>query len=581
MINVRKYGLLRPPVFDQSMKTCLWLQTKFWNRLVEIDRDNREKYQARISASPQVADQEALEAFLKAQNEEAFEERALARKKAGSKKFEGYELYDQRITAIKRDLAILYPILDKLRKLEQKNPENKPFFDALNEEHKLVVKTARQESNLYWATYNNILERYKTARTRAMKEGQSLQFHTHDETGTFAVQLQKPLTVDQLFDHKSNAIKLTRLNQTEFRKLLGLNGEAKAKQNEGSRASKRTYAKLEIIYANPILESGRTSKTVVFPLILHRPIPSDAQIKRITVSRRRVGYTYKWTVSFMSKVEDIEAIVPKAVCGINFGWRKVKEGLRVATIFSKKGTEFVILPSKLLERFDQIRESKSELDLLLNEAVRWIKQEPIGTFPEEVHPQITKVKRARLKNDVYKVSPYKLHKLLTWWTNDLGALPEPLSLWLQSETKLRTESAKLEQQSRGWREDIYKNVGKHIAESYGLINIEDFDLRSIVKQKKQLTEDEGVEEVRRLRQIASISELRLWISNQIAKTGSLIEKHKKRTTQHCANCNTDNDLTDEIRASGIMVKCAHCKASMDQDQNAARVLYETEYSNAA
>ena len=42
-IIVRQYGLLAPLNWDQDCQEQLWLQNKFWNRLVEIEAQYQEK----------------------------------------------------------------------------------------------------------------------------------------------------------------------------------------------------------------------------------------------------------------------------------------------------------------------------------------------------------------------------------------------------------------------------------------------------------------------------------------------------------------------------------------------------------
>lgn len=69
---------------------------------------------------------------------------------------------------------------------------------ALNSEHFEAVKSARQNSGLWWGNYNAIVASYETARTKAMKENAELRSRRFTGEGRFTVQIVGGASVQEI-----------------------------------------------------------------------------------------------------------------------------------------------------------------------------------------------------------------------------------------------------------------------------------------------------------------------------------------------------------------------------------------------
>ncbi|WDT82977.1 MAG: hypothetical protein MPW14_25935 (plasmid) [Candidatus Manganitrophus sp.] len=117
---------------------------------------------------------------------------------------------------------------------------------------------------------------------------------------------------------------------------------------------------------------------MTFPMIMHRPIPEEALIKEIVVKRSKEGTKFRWSVTFMAILPKTEPVKSpsRLISGIDLGWRKVPEGLRVATLVdSSNEVQFIVLPDLFLRRLDRVDQLKSKIDCALNEILSWLKSQ--------------------------------------------------------------------------------------------------------------------------------------------------------------------------------------------------------------
>jgi hypothetical protein len=93
----------------------------------------------------------------------------------------------------------------------------------------------------------------------------------------------------------------------------------------------------------------------------------NAVIKLVQVSRKRVGERFEWSCSITLDLPDE---TPKAMvdhastagCGIDLGFRLVKEGLRVATLVDTRGkAEHIVLSTQWLNARDYVETLQSDL----------------------------------------------------------------------------------------------------------------------------------------------------------------------------------------------------------------------------
>lgn len=160
-------------------------------------------------------------------------------------------------------------------------------YAAVNEMAAAEQRAARAASGLGRnpGTYQEVEKAAKAWR----KAPDAPRFRRCDEEGRVAVQIQKKgLTVEQFESGRSTQLRLTA-----------------ATPRPGQTAIRATYRTVHI----RVSSEGRGRKPVwaAFPMVLHRPLPSDGKIVNAWVIRRREGVArFSWKVQFVVKAESLE-----------------------------------------------------------------------------------------------------------------------------------------------------------------------------------------------------------------------------------------------------------------------------------
>ncbi|PKM47006.1 MAG: hypothetical protein CVV05_00895 [Gammaproteobacteria bacterium HGW-Gammaproteobacteria-1] len=195
-VVVRKYGLLAPTDWDDDVTDELRRANRFWNKLVEIERDNRAQYQSTLNRSAALCQIASQITELETERENLIQERNRRRAAARSKAKADTAEQDARLTEL-RDL--LRPFYAERKTLSAAaRAEMKPELEKLEAERREEVKAARQASGLFWSNYNAVLDSFNVARTKALKEGAQLRFHRFEGEGRLVNQIQGGMTTEKL-----------------------------------------------------------------------------------------------------------------------------------------------------------------------------------------------------------------------------------------------------------------------------------------------------------------------------------------------------------------------------------------------
>lgn len=185
---------------------------------------------------------------------------------------------------------------------------------------------------LYWATFNMVDRQQLTALGKVIKrrmEGQpaELGFRSWDATGTITVQLSRdarrgpgaPRTPAVLADAEGGRWQNV---------LLLLPGRSEAEWAALPRAE-RTRAEVRLRVG-----SGSSQAMQTLPIVLHRPLPDDADIATMQVTVTRVTSSrIKAHVAFSVRVPDPAPPAAGPLAAMHTGWRVLEDGaIRVAVI---------------------------------------------------------------------------------------------------------------------------------------------------------------------------------------------------------------------------------------------------------
>jgi len=617
MIIVRNYGLLPPDNWGDDCHEQLFMMSKFWNQLVEIDHADRERYRAILTEDPEVA---TLEVRLFETSEQLLSlstERKKLRSSARSKNVDD-GLLVERIKILRETEKSIKAQLKLSR--AAKREASKPALDALNEAHKATVKQARKTCGLFWSNYNAVLESYQAARTKAMKIGVDLRFRRFDGSGRFVNQVQGGIDVSE-FMHGTYSMAGI---DPELFPVLGRSGKDRPRLHITA-------------FTGHDAEGKHFRRTLSFPVILHRPIPEEVngypvRIKTLTVSKKRVSAGhFDWSLTsstnlksvdsqvqpFMPERDDSEShltspqpgvnpdevkirsnsvpnklsIVQNAfiyrltitattdgeaianaspvAAGVNLGWKREGQALRVATIYDSNGdSEHFRLPATWTTAMDYAESLRGDIDEVTNLMFTALLAQNIEsellTKAKRPHPALIN-RFAREAEIRPMLQAHIITKELV--IESIAMLPalNALPCYLAWSRYKEREFSGLRTRLLGQRKDLYRNIAATLASRYSVIAIDNADYAKMARLESRGGEENDLLKIARTNRFrVSPSELRLSIEQAIAKSGGVVERVGQQN--ECANCGRPD------KQDTIIWKCGHCGAVYDQDENMAKLL---------
>jgi transposase len=312
---------------------------------------------------------------------------------------------------------------------------------------------------------------------------------------------------------------------------------------------------------------------VTWPIILHRSLPDDYLIKYIHVQRKRVGDCFEWTCSITVDTPEVLKTMlahPSiSVCGIDLGFRQIKNDLRIATLAdSSGGLRYYTIGKDWLDSMNYVEAIQSDLSETANSV--WAQLRLILTelleYPEPLRERITGMLKAGAK------IPIRAMRAMHWTlSNEPSLIPDALALldgW-QKRIKRRTkEMYDLRNKLINRRKNIYRNIACEIARDYSLVRIANLRLKDIAKVKRSDGSDTKLTDIaRNNRNRASLAELTLYIQQACIKNGVAVEKiDTTYMTRTCSQCGHMNPAD----TGDLQLSCEGCGALYDQDDNAAK-----------
>ncbi len=561
-VIVRQYGLLPPLNWGEDCFEHLFLQNKLWNRLVEIERENREQYRAILGTDEEVAAINSRIEATTARIADLDARRKELRKKNRAKVGKHTAFEDEAIKSAREELKSLAVQAKEIRAAARECV--KGATDSLELVRREAIKLAYASSGLWWGNYNAVVNNYNRARVMAMKEGVELRFHRFDGSGRFTCQIQGGMSTEDLLAGRSNIVSLRLVSNGEFAILCGRK-PAKYQKSIGSRRYERDYGILTItIYTGRNEQGEKFRRTLDFPIILHRSLPDEATLKILTVSRRKVGPDFRWSVTFTFTGEDQELLNSSSIiCGINFGWKQVSGGLRVATIYEEQDKpRHIVLPQVIVDTLAYVNELKSRIDTASNENHAWL-MERMTDAPEPLAEEIAAMRQAK------RPHPARFAHFVLKWRSEFPLHKPALLAKAEKRRKvvkrLSLEHHHLRDKVLRRRLDFYRNEAKKIAERYSRIVLDKMDLRLLAKlENSEGMPSELSQKARKMRLVAAISELREWIVKQAVKTGAEVVMLPVESTTTCHVCGEKVPYQRDL-----VWNCSSCGNSWDQDENAA------------
>lgn len=568
--RVYKYAVARTAEIPGWVVDQLRLAHELRNELVAIERDHQAAVAAAWEQDPEVAAALTEVAAATEQvddlRERAKEERKRDRTTA-PRSTTAAELKEAR----SRQKAAK----ERMREVKDRRwPAAKERMAALGEERrqrqKALYAVFVQGRGLGWATFNDVLDHHRTAVqlvARRRREGRpaDMRFHRWDGTGTLAVQLQR-----QAGDPPRDPVLLASgegkwRNQCQIGPHIGPDEWAAMSRSEQRRVAKTGRMLLR-------LAPGRT---VELPIVLHRPLPPEADVALVRLTRTRTAGTHRWHVTVTCKLPDPRPVVEGTTVAVHVGWRRRADGsVRVATWRRSDGTAGTIdCPAALIEKAahaDSLRSVRDKaVDAVRDELVEWLRD-----HPGDDRPDPAEVARWR--------SPARFATLAMAWrsTPPEGGegIAGRLEAWRKQDRHLWEWEAHERAKVVRAREDLWHRAAAEILDGAATVVVDDIQISELVRVPD--VGDEDTWEARRGRaqqHMASPGALRQTICQVAARDGiTVVEASAEGITSVHHACGT------EAREDGAHVMwCPACQVRYDRDANAVAWLLDRASTEAA
>lgn len=463
-----KYGLRSPTVGADVADEQMRLGHRYRNRLVEIERDRRDRYhEALAGCDDTVAEAAALvgelRADLEALREDIQQQRTGTRRKAQDP--EGKEA----TAVLRRDLSAAYKALRGAEAEARKTKEGRAAVrevDSRAREEARAVYQGYGGAGLYWGT--------RCAWDRVAKDQFRVdtppRFRRWDGSGSLAVQLQSSgdrngYGIDDIMGEGPDADAARRLVRLDL-------------EDEVRRQGRR-YGTLSVRVGS----DGRDPVWSTWPIIWHRPIPDGARVKWVKVVARRVATKRKWTVSFEFQMPQSWVREPcgEGAVAVDIGWKllsPVSDGgevsLRVARWLGHDGESgSVAVPPASVAQIAEAAHLRSRRDdhfAAAREALKPLLE--AASLGEEHERRTATLQQWR--------SQSRLRGLVNWWTENRcpgdDAVLALMETWRQRDKHLWEWEANARRKAGARREHLFRNVAAELARRYGTLVLEGIPL---------------------------------------------------------------------------------------------------------
>lgn len=299
----------------------------------------------------------------------------------------------------------------------------------------------------------------------------------------------------------------------------------------------------------------RDGLSLEIPIAYHRPLPT-AGIKdgepyevRVIFARLmidRIGdrwiYSVHLTIDAMPRARAITSI---GKCAINFGWRRVEGGVRVAYAVDDQGGETsCVIPDDLIGRQKHAESLRGLADAVadkyLGDGGRRAKSRAIALASKTAtHRELGKI-RFTMEQAALNSAKDSEH----WARRD-----RHLYQWERDEYSSVLRA----------RREIYRLWARAIAAKYDSCVIETFDMRTVVTRA---TDGTDIPAARHYRFLVAPHSLRQEVKSVFGKACEVLKPAKRTLTCHACGKLCKWDKARELRHA-----CERCGADWDQDAN--------------
>lgn len=448
---VYRYGLLAPTRGSERVSEQILLAHRYQNVLIEIERERREALSAATLSHPKVVPAaecvDELSAELEDLRAAANEVREKTRRRQISRASR------DEIKGVREALREARRELRRVRAELRETAGVRAAMAEANERAKARRKAERAASGVYWGTYLEIEQAVDDTR----RNPQPPRFRRWTGDGAVVVQLQGGLPVGGASSCADRRLQLS----LEPEAVPGRSGKP------------RPRVRLRVG------SEGRSPVWAEWPVIFHRPLPTDAVVKRARALRRRVAGKDAWSLHLVLELPKTWSAQPcgRGVVAVDLGWRRVGTQLRAGSYAGSDGGRGEVLMERAVEgELQKVAELRQVRDKRLNEmrAALTAMLKPME-LPEEHRERAAQLVRWR--------SPTRFAQLAIWWrdhrTPGDEEIYELLEGWRRRDRHLWLWETHGRRGAVARRRDQYRRLAAELARRYEVLVVERLDLRSL------------------------------------------------------------------------------------------------------
>jgi hypothetical protein len=328
---------------------------------------------------------------------------------------------------------------------------------------------------------------------------------------------------------------------------------------------------------------GVDGETIEFTAVLHRPLPQEGFVKQVAwlgEYRWHEDAAKRWTWHIAISVEVPPQSLPNPgdsalVAGLDIGWRRLEDYIRVGLIRDSLGRTFEIclpldasnyrtrrdnLPSSWPDAWDLMRKMDKTVEDTKQELKQLLGKKDVQ-LPANLKRSVAHLQRAKAGG---------LRRLLRGLQDvenpdaAVTAAVDLLIRWRAEYNAIRQAYNAITGRLKRRREWTYGNVARWLAETYDVIVWRgDLNIKGLAEDKEK-KERGALQGSMKYRQISAPSSLRGAIRHAASKYGAeIVEVSGIKTTTRCSVC--DGDI---LPGPELVLTCENGHA-MDQDLNGA------------
>jgi hypothetical protein len=487
-LRVFRYGLLAPTFGDDDVSAQIVAAHRYHERLVEIERARRDAEAEVLRARGSLEEFDSAVNALAARLEQ-LRARIRARSTAARNEPDATE-ERAAATACRRELALARAAARVARLALRKDAGVQVEFGRIRTSVREQVRAARAACGVYWGTYLRVEQAVDAAR----RSPGAPRLRRWQGEGSVAAQLQQGLSLERALACTDRRLQLDLRPQP----VPGRDGRSvgRVRLRIGSENRRPVWAE--------------------WPLIYHRPLPSDGRLKWAQVVRRVVAARTIWSLHLTVESPALEAPLLPGAVAVDLGWRRQGGHLRAGGWADDRGDSGDILVDPavtgMLQKAGQIRGIR---DGLLAEVRRWLVEWCAGP---QLHPE--HAARMAFVEQWRAPSRFAAHGI--WWREnrfqgDVEAF-DRLERWRRRDKHLWQWEANARRRAILHRREQFRVLARRLAGRYGTLVVEQLDLRQIARIPPPESPSAGNARARAQRFEAAPGELRACLVQAFAGT---------------------------------------------------------------